>query len=100
MFGGLRLLFLFLISCLLMIGTIAMAGDDSAGTAPTGPPKAKVAPVEDTLHGTQDRRFLSLSRKLRDPGNTSVRDQQLAYTRSVLDPFQDATRSKSASPLC
>jgi len=94
MFGGLRLLFLFLISCLLMIGTIAMAGDDSTGTAPTGPPKAKVEPVEDTLHGhkiVDPYRYLENSAS---PETQAYVTEQLAYTRSVLDPLPGRDKIK------
>ena len=94
MFGGLRLLFLFLISCLLRIGTIAMAGDASTGTAPTGPPKAKVEPVEDTLHGhkiVDPYRYLENSAS---PETQAYVTEQLAYTRSVLDPLPGRDKIK------
>src|ERR1039457_2781916 len=55
MLGGLRLLTFFLI---LLIGVVALvyaedspAKDSSAPSGLAGPPKAKVAPVEDTVQG-------------------------------------------------
>ncbi len=68
----------------------ALMADDSPSptkTAPTGPPKVKVEPVTDDLHGhkiTDNYRWLEDAKS----GATQefVRDQ-MAYTRSVLDPL-------------
>ena len=48
--GGLRLLTVFLI---FLIGVVALvyAGESAVPSIPAGPPKAKVAPVEDVVQG-------------------------------------------------
>ena len=63
--------------------------ETKAGDAPTrvGPPKAKVAPVEDTVQGhkiVDPYRYLENSS---DPDTRLYVEQQLAYTRSLLDPL-------------
>ena len=88
MLGGLRL---FTVFFLLLIGfvfvgatAIAVAGDAPSSS---GPPKAKVAPVEDTVQGhkiVDPYRYLENSS---DPDTQAFVDQELAYTRSVLDPL-------------
>ncbi len=88
--GGLRLLTAFL----MLIGVAALvyaedsrAGDSAAPSIPAGPPKAKVAPVEDTVQGHKivDRyRYLE---NANDPDTKLYVEQELSYTRSVLDPL-------------
>lgn len=95
MLGGSRLL----IACLILsIGAVAFVyADDSHGgdsTAPSippggssGPPKAKVAPVEDTVQGHKivDRyRYLE---NANDPDTKLYVEQELSYTRTILDPL-------------
>jgi len=88
--GGLRLLTAFL----LVFGFVALvfaedshAGDSAAASSLTGPPKAKVAPVEDMVHGHKvvDRyRYLE---NANDPDTQLYVEQELRYTRSILDPL-------------
>jgi prolyl oligopeptidase len=90
MLGGSRLLTAFLI---LFIGVVALvfAEDSGAGNSapstPSGPPKAKVAPVEDVVQGHKiiDRyRYLE---NANDPDTKLYVEEELSYTRSVLDPL-------------
>jgi prolyl oligopeptidase len=91
MLGGSRLLISFLI---LLIGVVAVVyaedsrpGDFAAPSSPAGPPKAKVAPVEDTVQGHKivDRyRYLE---NPNDPDSKLYVEQELSYTRSILDPL-------------
>jgi prolyl oligopeptidase len=83
MSGGLRLLASFF---LLLTGAVVMVWAADA-SAPSAPPKAKVAPVEDTVQGHKivDRyRYLENGD---DPDTRQYVEQELAYTRSLLDPL-------------
>src|ERR1700690_3113371 len=89
MLGGLRLLTVFF---LLFVGAITVAGD---GPSSSGPPKAKVAPVEDTVQGhkiVDPYRYLENSS---DPATQAFVDQELASTRSVLDPLPGRDKSNA-----
>jgi prolyl oligopeptidase len=83
MLGGLRLLFVF---SFMLCGAVALVhASDSA--VPSGPPKAKVAPVEDTVQG---HKIVDPYRYLEDSNNPDTRqyvEQELAYTRSLVDPL-------------
>jgi prolyl oligopeptidase len=82
MTGG-RLLALFF---LLVTGAAVMVWAADTAT-PSGPPKAKVAAVEDTVQG---RKIVDRYRYLEngdDPDTKQYVEQELAYTRSVLDPL-------------
>ena len=88
MVGGLRLLTVFL---MLLVGVVALAfAQDSRGansTAPAGPPKAKIAPVEDTVQG---HKIVDRYRYLENPNDPDTKlyvEQELNYTRSILDPL-------------
>jgi prolyl oligopeptidase len=91
MLGGSRLLTAFLI---LLIGVVALvhakdsrAGETAAFSSAAGPPKAKVAPVEDTVQG---HKIVDRYRYLEDPNDPDTKlyvDQELAYTRTILDPL-------------
>src|SRR5258708_35604888 len=91
MLGGSRLLTALL---LLLIGTAALvyaedsrAGDSTAPSATPGPPKAKVAPVEDVVQGHKiiDRyRYLE---NANDPDTKLYVEQELSYTRTILEPL-------------
>lgn len=88
MTGGLRLLAFFIF---LLTGAVVMvwAADSSA---PSGPPKTKEAPVEDTVQG---HKIVDRYRYLEDGNNPDTKqyvEQQLAYTRSVLDPLPGRDR--------
>jgi prolyl oligopeptidase len=86
--GGSRLLTTFLV---LLIGgvTLMFAEDSRAGdfSSPPGPPKAKVAPVEETLQG---HKIIDRYRYLENPSDPDTKtyvEQELNYTRSILDPL-------------
>jgi prolyl oligopeptidase len=91
MLGGSRLLTFFLI---LLIGAVALvsakdsrAADSTAPSVPAGPPIAKVTPVEDTVQGHKivDRyRYLE---NANDPDTRLFVEQELSYTRAILDPL-------------
>src|SRR6202048_454661 len=90
MLGGSRLLIAFLI---LLIGVAAVVfGEDSgpvdsAPSSPAGPPKAKVAPVEDNIQG---HKIVDPYRYLENPGDPDTKvyvEQELSYTRAILDPL-------------
>jgi prolyl oligopeptidase len=75
-----------LIACffLILISAVLLAEDLPASSAP---PKAKVAPVTDTVQGHS---IVDPYRYLEDPANPDTKlfvEQELAYTRSVLDPL-------------
>ena len=90
MLGGSRLLIAFLI---LFIGVAALVfaedsrAGDSARSSPAGPPKVKVAPVEDNVHG---HKIVDPYRYLENPGDPDTKvyvEQELSYTRAILDPL-------------
>jgi prolyl oligopeptidase len=96
MLGGSRLLTAFLI---LLIGVVALvraensyaenlhADDSTVPAIPSGPPKAKVEPVEDTVQG---HKIIDRYRYLENPNNPDTKlyvEQELSYTRSILDPL-------------
>jgi prolyl oligopeptidase len=85
MMGGLRLLWI-LVS-LVVLSAALIADDSSSITVQTGPPKAKVESVEETLHG---HKIVDPYRYLENPANADTQEfvrQELSYTRSVLDPL-------------
>jgi prolyl oligopeptidase len=79
---------------ILLIGVVAMVsaedprpGDSSVPSSPVGPPKAKVVPVEDTVQG---HKIVDPYRYLENPNDPDTKlyvEQELIYTRSVLDPL-------------
>jgi prolyl oligopeptidase len=91
MLGGPRLLTFFLI---LLIGVVALvyaedspAGDSTVPPGLAGPPKAKVAPVEDTVQG---HKIVDPYRYLENPNDPDTKlyvEQELSYTRAILDPL-------------
>jgi prolyl oligopeptidase len=98
MSGGLRLLWILL--CLSLMTAVALAGDDSAPstTAPAGPPQAKVDVVEENIHG---HKIADPYRWLEDASSADSQEyvrQELAYTRSILDPLpgRDAIHQRLA----
>ena len=87
MLGGSRLLTFFLI----LIGAAALIYAEDPRTAdsnaPAGPPKAKVAPVEDTVQG---HKIVDRYRYLENPNDPDTKlyvEQELGYTRTLLDPL-------------
>jgi prolyl oligopeptidase len=91
MLGGPRLLTFFLI---LLIGVVALvyaedspSGDSTVPPGLAGPPKAKVAPVEDTVQG---HKIVDPYRYLENPNDPDTKlyvEQELSYTRAILDPL-------------
>jgi len=89
--GGVRLSIFFF---MLLAGTVALvvANDSRAEDAAVpsgwaGPPRAKVAPDEDTLQG---HKIIDPYRYLENPNDPDTKlyvEQELAYTRSLLDPL-------------
>jgi prolyl oligopeptidase len=88
MLGGLRLFTVFfLLMGLIFIGAPALVFAGDAPSSSSGPPKVKVAPVEDTVKG---HKIVDPYRYLENPANPDTQafvEQELAYTRSVLDPL-------------
>jgi prolyl oligopeptidase len=89
--GGPRLLTAFLILLISVITLVhakdSRAADSVAPSLASGPPKAKVAPVEDTVQGhtiVDPYRYLE---NANDPDTKLYVQQELSYTRSVLDPL-------------
>jgi prolyl oligopeptidase len=78
------------LACLFLFATALWAEDSSSSstaTAPATPPRAKTEVVEDTLHGhkiTDPYRWLENSQA---PDTQQYVHEELAYTRSVLDPL-------------
>jgi prolyl oligopeptidase len=86
MMGGFRLLWI-LVSFLLLSAIIW--AEDGAASRPTATalPKAKVQPVEETLYGhkiVDPYRYLE---NVSDPDTQKFVQEELAYTRSLLDPL-------------
>ncbi len=70
----------------LLIAAIAFVHANDAPVT-SGPPPAKVAPVEDTVQGhkiVDPYRYLE---NANDPDTKQYVEQELAYTRSILDPL-------------
>jgi len=83
MLGGSRLLLVLLV-VFIGVSALVMAGDIPASA---GPPKAKVAPVEDTVQG---HKIVDPYRYLENPDDPDTKlyvEEELAYTRSILDPL-------------
>ena len=83
--GGSRLLIAFFLLFIGMATLITATAEDAP--SPSGPPKAKVATVEDTVQGhkiVDPYRYLENSS---DPETRLYVDAELAYTRSLLDPL-------------
>src|SRR6202158_4391350 len=90
--GGSRLLWI--VACLSLMAAVAWAADDSApSTSPSsGPPKAKVDVVEETLHG---HKIADPYRWLEDASSAESQEYvraEMAYTRSLLDPLPGRDR--------
>ncbi|MGH9545201.1 MAG: hypothetical protein ACRD23_08285, partial [Terriglobales bacterium] len=92
MSGGLRLLWIF-VGLGLMVAVAWAAGDSTAGTSPAaGPPQARVDAVVDTIHG---HKIADPYRWLEDastPDSQAYVRDEMAYTRSLLDPLPGRDR--------
>jgi len=91
MLGGSRLLTAFLIlladAAALGYAEDSRAGDSTSPSVQAGPPKAKVAPVEDTVQG---HKIVDPYRYLENPNDPDTQlyvEQELSYTRAILDPL-------------
>jgi prolyl oligopeptidase len=103
MMGGSRLL----IALMLFFGIVSLVQaedsrsgdsryDDSATPSlPADPPKAKVAPVEDIVQG---RKISDRYRYLENPNDPDTKlyvEQELSYTRALLDPLPGRDKIKT-----
>jgi prolyl oligopeptidase len=82
---GLRLFCV--LASLLVFSGVLVADDNSSVSIPNGPPRAKVENVEETLHG---HKIVDPYRYLETSNNADTQEfvrQELAYTRSMLDPL-------------
>jgi prolyl oligopeptidase len=87
MAGGFRLLS---VLSLFLTMAAAFAADDSSSAnsaAPTGPPKVKVEVVEDTIHGHKISDPYRWLEKADSPDTQAYVHEELAYSRSLLDPL-------------
>ncbi|MGB8010409.1 MAG: prolyl oligopeptidase family serine peptidase [Terriglobales bacterium] len=85
---------MFILSLILLPGVVALvhaedsnAANSSVPSGPAGPPKAKVAPVEDIV---QAHKIVDPYRYLEnadDPDTQAYVERELGYTRSILDPL-------------
>jgi|HubBroStandDraft_1064217.scaffolds.fasta_scaffold00939_6 prolyl oligopeptidase len=97
MLGGSRLLTFFLILLIGVIGLVSAedsrAEDSTTASGPlSGPPRAKVAPVEETVQG---HKIVDRYRYLEDPNDPDTQlyvERELNYTRSILDPLPGRDR--------
>jgi prolyl oligopeptidase len=85
MLGGRRLFWT--ITCLFLFAAIMSAEDNSVPNASKNPPKVKTDTVEDIVQG---HKIADPYRWLEDPNSADTQEyvrQELAYTRSILDPL-------------
>ncbi|HMH05628.1 MAG TPA: hypothetical protein VK579_03005, partial [Terriglobales bacterium] len=80
---------LWIVVCLVLMVAVAWAGNESSDgtTSPSGPPKAKVDIVEETIHG---HKIADPYRWLEDASSADSQEYvraELAYTRGILDPL-------------
>ena len=92
MLGGSRLLTLLFLFFITGLAATVYAEDSrpSDSTVPAGhpgPPKAKIAPVEDTVQGHKIVDSYRYLENANDPDTKVYVEQELAYTRSILDPL-------------
>jgi prolyl oligopeptidase len=78
-----------MLACLLLFAAVLMAGDSPApsASAPTAPPKVKAQTVEETLYG---HKIVDPYRWMENAAGADTQqyvEQEMAYTRSVLDPL-------------
>src|SRR5579864_9417845 len=88
MSGGLRLFLALTSLFLLLVAAVRAAEDSKSGpSVSAAPPKAEAKPVQETLHGTK---IVDNYRWLEDGKNPDTQkwvEEEMAYTRSVLDPL-------------
>jgi prolyl oligopeptidase len=86
--GGLRLLVLF--AALLLLTVTVWAADNSCTNSPstsTAPPRVKVDTVEDNIQGHTIKDPYRWLEDASSPDTQKYVQQELAYTRSILDPL-------------
>src|SRR6476469_7797239 len=90
--GGFRLLWI--AAGLSLMAGVAWAGDNSAPstTPPAGPPKAKVDTVVDTIHGHKIADPYRWLEDANSPDSQEYVREEMAYTRSLLDPLPGRDR--------
>ncbi|HYA24628.1 MAG TPA: prolyl oligopeptidase family serine peptidase [Terriglobales bacterium] len=87
MSGGFGLHWIFIFFLGVFAGSVWAADDSTSTTAPPGPPKAKVDDVVETIHG---HKIADPYRWLEDANSPDTQEfvrEELAYTRSILDPL-------------
>ena len=87
MVGGLRLICALGLGLFVAAALWAQDGSSTTTSALAAPPKAKVEVVEETIHG---RKIADSYRWLEDSNSAGTQEyvrEQLAYTRSILDPL-------------
>ncbi len=92
MFGGLRLFTFFLVLSIAVAGLVMVKQSLAEDSTPSsnisgGLPRAKVAPVEDTVQG---HKIVDPYRYLENPDDPDTKlyvEQELNYTKSILDPL-------------
>src|SRR3989440_9647026 len=98
MVGGLRLIWA--LGLVLFVAAV-LWGEDGSSTATSAlaaPPKAKVEVVEETIHG---RKIADSYRWLEDSNSAGTQEyvrEQLAYTRSILDPLPGRVQTHQRLP--
>jgi prolyl oligopeptidase len=63
------------------------AADSNAPSTSAGPPKAKIAAVEETVQGHKIVDSYRYLENANDPDTKNYVEQELSYTRSILDPL-------------
>jgi prolyl oligopeptidase len=78
-----------ILALLLLLAAVVWAGDGSPSTttAPAGPPQAKVAVVEDNVNGHKIADRYRWMEDATSPETQEYVREELAYTRSLLDPL-------------
>src|SRR5215470_17513770 len=87
MSGGIGLHWIFIFFLCVFAGAVWAADDSTSTTAPSAPPKAKVDNVVDDVHG---HKIADPYRWLEDANSPDTQEyvrEELAYTRSILDPL-------------
>jgi len=87
MVGGLRLICALGLGLFVAAALWAQDGSSTTTSALAAPPKTKVEVVEETIHG---RKIADPYRWLEDSNSAGTQEyvrEQLAYTRSILDPL-------------
>ncbi|MGC2170356.1 MAG: prolyl oligopeptidase family serine peptidase [Candidatus Sulfotelmatobacter sp.] len=75
------------VASLLLIAAAVYAADDAKSAVPSGPPKAEIRPLAENFHGTtvvDNYRWLEDGKS---PETEKWAEEEMAYTRSVLDPL-------------